>query len=242
MMTFRHCLYLIVAASLFAGCGATSQTSKLTEETQARISNTRASAGFLGDYSMLRKGEGDEAMLVYRNPTVDWTSYDKVKLDPVTIWRGGDSPLKDVPEEELQHLANELGSQLNAALKKDYQMVNQAGPGVLHLQVAITEASKSNPAGDILTTINPITRVASGGKKVASGTEAFVGKASVEGKITDAQSGTLLLAAVDRRGGGKYLWKGINKWKDVEKAYEYWAKKLQWRLCDLRGGKDCKKP
>ena len=60
--------------------------------------------------------------------------------------------------------------------------------------------------------------------------------------ITDAQSGTLLLAAVDRRGGGKYLWKGINKWKDVEEAYEYWAQGLQWRLCDLRGGKDCKKP
>ena len=215
MMKFRECMYLIVAASLLAGCGATSQASKMTDEAQAQIS---ASTGFLGDYSMLRKGEDDEALLVYRNPNVDWKSYDKVKLDPVTIWRGGDSPLKDVPDEELQALANELGSQLNTALKKDYQMVNQAGPGVLHIQIAITEASKSNPAGDILTTIHPATRITSAGKKLATGTESFVGKASVEGKITDAQSGTLLLAAVDRRGGGKYFWKGINKWKDVNKA------------------------
>ena len=242
MMRFRECMYLIVATSLLAGCGATSQASKITDETRAQMESKGGSTGFLGDYSMLREGKDDEALLVYRNPNVNWKSYDKIKLNPVTIWRGGDNPLKDIPEDELRDLANELGSQLNNALKKDYQMVDHAGPGVMHLQVAITEAGKSNPAGDILTTIHPGTRATSGIKKLATGTESFVGKASVEGKITDAQSGTLLLAAVDRRGGGKYLWKGINKWKDVEKAYEYWAQKLQWRLCDLRSGKNCEKP
>ena len=94
MMTFRQCMFLIVAAIILAGCGATSQATKLTEETQAQISKKGSSTGFLGDYSMLRKGEDDEALLVYRNPNVDWKSYDKIKLDPVTIWRGGDDPLR----------------------------------------------------------------------------------------------------------------------------------------------------
>lgn len=242
MLTFRQCLYLIVAASFLAGCGATSQTSKVTAETQAQLSETYSSTGYVGDYSMLRKGEGDEALLFYRNPSVNWKSYDKVKLHPVTISRGGDNPLKDVPEKELQYLANELWSQLNNALKKDYQIVNQSGPGVLHIQVAIIEAEQSNPTGNILTTLQPGTRAVSTGKKLASGTESFIAKASVKAKITDSQSGALLLAGVDRRGEGKHLWKGINKWEDVEKAYEYWAQKLQWRLCDLRAGKDCNKP
>ena len=90
----RQCMYLIVSASLLAGCGATSQASKVTDETKAQIESTGASTGFLGDYSVLREGEDDEALLIYRNPTTAWKSYDKVKLDPVTIWRGGDSPLK----------------------------------------------------------------------------------------------------------------------------------------------------
>jgi hypothetical protein len=35
-------------------------------------------AGFLGDYSMLREGEGKEAQLVYLNPGADFSGYDAI--------------------------------------------------------------------------------------------------------------------------------------------------------------------
>jgi hypothetical protein len=46
---------------------------------------------------------------------------------------------------------------------------------------------------------------------MAFGTESFVGKASVEIKATDSQTGELLEAMIDRRGGGKYFWKPFHR-------------------------------
>jgi hypothetical protein len=44
------------------------------------------------------------------------------------------------------------------------------------------------------------------------------------------------MAAVDERVGAKTL-RGLGgTWKDVEEAYDYWAKKLRQRLTELRGG------
>ena len=67
-------------------------------------------SGFLGDYSLLREGqrstimEGveDQALLIYRNPDADWRKYKKIQLDPVTIWKGENSQLKDVSVEDRQ--------------------------------------------------------------------------------------------------------------------------------------------
>ena len=44
-------------------------------------------SGFLGDYSVLRKGGKGEAEFVYQNPNVNWTRYRSIQLDPVTYWR-----------------------------------------------------------------------------------------------------------------------------------------------------------
>src|SRR5207247_1224927 len=35
-------------------------------------------------------------------------------------------------------------------------------------------------------------------------------------------------------GGGKYAWKSLERWGDVEAALTYWAKKSRWRACLLR--------
>ena len=64
----------------------------------------------------------------------------------------------------------------------------------------------------------------------------------MEAKITDAETGKILMEAVDRRGGTKDLSGMTNEWNDVEKAYDYWADALRFRLCLLRGGTDCVEP
>ncbi len=42
--------------------------------------------GFLGDYSEMRKGSGLEGQLIYINPRADFTRYNAVILDSVTLW------------------------------------------------------------------------------------------------------------------------------------------------------------
>jgi hypothetical protein len=99
------------------------------------------------------------------------------------------------------------------------------------------------PFLDLATNLYPAALVLSQGKRLAAGTNSFVGDASVDAKGTDAQDGTLMFAAVDRRGGGKYLLKNrFDRWADVEEAFSYWAKKVRWRLCEQRGGVNCEEP
>jgi uncharacterized protein DUF3313 len=196
-------------------------------------------SGFLGDYSLLRKGVEGEASFVYRkydNDHAKWSSYKQILLEPVQIWKGKNTELN---KEDAEYLAKIAWSRLDEELRKDYTMAGDTGVGVLRIQVAITEAGATVPVVDLITTLYPGTRLISEGKRWATGTESFVGTASVEVKVTDSQSGEVLGAAVDRRGGGKYLTKGFQKWTDVEEAFTYWAKQLRWRLCLERGVPGC---
>jgi uncharacterized protein DUF3313 len=222
------------------GCAAT-QEAKSVEK-----------SGFLGDYSLLKEGERstvsggsaeNQALLVYKNPAADWRKYKKIQLDPVTLWMSQkDSQLKDVSVEDRQRLAALLWKQLDEQLRKDYEMTSQGGPDVLRIQAAITEAGDSNATLDTVTSIVPQTRLLSGMKSLATGVSLFTGSASAEMKITDTEMGTLLLAAVDRRGGTKSLRGVTNEWNDVEEAYRFWAEKTRYRLCQWRGGMNCVEP
>ena len=222
-----------------AGCAAT-QGAKSVEK-----------SGFLGDYSMLKEGqrstikEGaeDQALWVYKNPAADFRKYRKVWLDPVTVWVSQkDSQLKDVSVEDRQRLAALLWSKLDEELRKDYQMTNQPGPDVMHIQAAITEAGESNAVLDTVTSVVPQTRMLSGMVSMGRGVSLFTGSASAEMKITDSSTETLLVAVVDRRGGTKSLSGVTNSWHDVEEAYRFWAEKVRYRACQWRGGMNCVEP
>lgn len=216
---------------LLAGCSKTYQTGTGMGEVEK--------SGFLGDYSMLRSGQEGEATLIYRKYEDDhakWRSYTQILLEPVQIWKGKNTELN---KEDAEYLAKVAWSRLDEELRKDYKMASGPGDGVLRIQVAVTEAGASFPVLDLITTLYPGTRLVSEGKRWAAGTESFVGTVSVEGKVTDSQTGELLGAAVDRRGGGKYVTKGFQKWADVEEAFTYWAKQLRWRLCLGRGVPGC---
>lgn len=222
---------LLSAVVLLAGCAQTQQMRSVEK------------SGFLGDYSMLRKGEKDEALLIYWNQHADWAFYDKVIIDPVTIWLSKDSNLASLSPEVRQSLANYLWSQLYDVLRMDYKIAINPERGTLRIQAAITDAEASNPVLDTVSSLVPQLRILTGAKGVvAGGKPGFVGEASAEVKITDAQSGELLAAAVDRRAGTKSLKGSTHSWNDVEEAYQYWVKKLKYRLCLERGKTSCVEP
>lgn len=201
-------------------------------------------SGFLKDYSKLHAAadETEPTLLYVRPDKAKFKSYTKIWLEPVQVWRGEKSEAKELDKEDATHLSQFLWSRLHEELRKDYTMVQAPGPDVMRLRVGITEASKNIPVLDNLTAAWWITMVLSKGKKYIGGTEAFVGKASIEEEATDSQTGELLAAGVDRRGGGKYAWKSLHPWGDVEAALTYWAKKSRWRACLLRGDATCEKP
>ena len=230
LMNQRTTLIFIIVLFFLQGCAATQQRRDVVK------------TGFLSDYSILTEGKGDhEALLRYINPDADWRSYDKVILDSVTVWK--DEETQDVSPEDLQMLTDFAYSHFHEALTQDYTIVGLPGPGVMHVALAITEAEASSPTADVVTSIIPQTRILTGIKGYAvGGKPGFVGSAGLEAKVTDAQTGKILLEAVDRRGGTKDLSGMTNDWNDVEKAYIYWAAALRYRMCMLRGGSNCVEP
>ncbi len=214
-------IILISMITLFVGCAPTYQARKVE------------TSGFLGDYSMLQEGDKGEAQYIYINPDADFAAYDKVVFDPVEVWCSVDSK---IPREDLHNLASHLHNKVIVKLEEDYEIVETQGPGVMHISVALTEAKKSKVGMDIITTILPQSYLMSGARKLATGTNSFVGEASIEGKITDSNTGERLAAVMDRRSGGKTLKGSTKAWNDVEEAFQYWAAKLIKRLRELRAG------
>lgn len=219
-------------ALLVGGCAETYQVKGDVEKT-----------GFLVDaYPLLKPGKEGEANLVYINPEAKWRIYNKIMLDPVTVWLGKDAVAKDtgvVPPDDVRALANLAYQKLSEQLAKDYALVQESGPEVMRLSAALTDVEHGMPVLDAVSTIHPATHIISEGKKLASGTHSFVGGASVEVRIVDSQTGKLLGAGIDRRAGGKTLTKGFGYWADVENILDYWAAKIRWRLCTQRKGTDC---
>lgn len=201
-------------------------------------------SGFLKDYSKLHAAtnETDSTLAYFMPDKAKFKSYTKVWLEPVQVWRGEKSDAKDLDKEDATYLSQFLWSRLEEEFRKDYVMVQEPGPGVMRLRVGITEAGKNIPVLDNLTAVLPIAMVLSDANKSLGGTESFVGKAAIEVEVTDSQTGELLAAAVDRRGGGKYAWKSLHRWGDVEAAYTYWAKKFAWRACMMRVDFTCEPP
>jgi hypothetical protein len=230
-MIWLNGIVFMTVVALVSGCAATQPTS------------TAEPAGFLGDYSMLQKGEEGKAQLRYINQRATWANYKKVIVDPVTVWLGKDGQLKEIEPEDRQRLANDLWTKIGDVIKQDYEIVHEAGPDVLRIQAAITEAETSNPVMDTISSIHPGSKILSGGVGMARGGQpSFVGEASLEVKITDAKSGALLVAIVDQRAGTKSISGSTDSWHDVEAAYQYWANTLRYRLCKLRGGANCVEP
>ncbi|MCC6766575.1 MAG: DUF3313 domain-containing protein [Deltaproteobacteria bacterium] len=190
-------------------------------------------SGFLGDYAQLREGGEGQALLVYVDPSVRFSTYRKMIIDPVTIWR--DAGTKDIPPDEAQDLIDDLDDVLRMTLDDDYQLVKEPGPDVLRLRVAITEAEGSwrvvdGRLGDELDEDLRAVKT----KEPSDATKSFVGKAGVEAEILDSTSGKRLAAAIDRRVGARTLKPEKNAWSDVERAFRYWADRLRDRLGELR--------
>ena len=190
-------------------------------------------SGFLGDYSDLREGEGDEALLIYINPAADFSQYSAVMIDSVTLWRSAET--SKVSAEDQQALTDYFYAALQKQLDKDYKIVDAPGAGVMRLRAAITEASGANVVAAGVTTVVPQLRLITTVGGMATDTAAMVAEAGLEGEITDSLTGTRLVAAVDRRAGTKTLRGGMGKWSRVEESFDYWAERLQKRLAELRG-------
>lgn len=189
-------------------------------------------SGFLGDYSQLKEGQDGEALKLYINPSYQQScnTYNKVLIEPVSIWVRDNSDLADLDAEERSTLVNHLHGSLVNELGKHYQIVNTPQPGTLRIRTAITEAEGSWVVLDTVSSFVPQLLVMSKLKEIATGTATFVGRASGEAEITDAVTGERFASAVDSIVGAKSVTGVTSQWDDVTRAFDAWSGRLAYRL------------
>jgi hypothetical protein len=188
-------------------------------------------SGFLGDYTMLKAGEGDQAQLVYLNPGFEPARYGSVLLSPVTLWAGeGESGLSKLSREDQQMLADRLHTALHDALAKDHALVEQPGPGVLRVSAALTDAKGSNVPLDVVATVIPQIRMGAMLVGMGADTAGTVGRVTGELEVADSASGERLIAAVDERVGTRGIGGMTDKWDDLQRAFDDWAERVRARV------------
>jgi len=225
-------LFLAVAAGcllMLAGCGSGYHARDMPLRTT------------LVNPSILERGTGDEALYRYINKSIDVHKYHSILLDPVMITKDG--TLDAETRANYQKLADNAYSLLAAELGKDYKLVKTPEAGCMRLQMGILDADPSSPVSNVLSSLTPIGMVVNLVTYSSTGKPSGVGEISMEMKVTDAVSGELLGAAVDRRVGGENPDSVVNTWADANSGLEWWAKRTRFFLCMARtGGVGCEKP
>ncbi len=194
-------------------------------------------AEFLKDYSQLTKG--DKAQLRYVDPLANFKSYKSILMDPVKLFASTEHRMDDISYEEWQALLNYLDAAVRDHLSKDYTFVQKAGPGVIRLRIALTQADRSNVPLDTVSTVVPVGLAISALKAAITGKHSFVGAAGIEAELLDSQTGKRLAAAVDHRVGSKVTgeFNKFDEWHTVKDAIDYWTQNLQDFLAEQRADK-----
>ena len=133
---FSRLTIALFSVLLIQGCAPTQQAHDVK------------SSGFLGtDYARLKQGNEGKALLVYENANANLGKYDKIHLDPVTIWMSGKSAFEGISATDRQRLADDFYTALHKELSQDYGLIDQLGSGVMRVQVALTDAKGSLSRG-----------------------------------------------------------------------------------------------
>jgi hypothetical protein len=225
----------LAAALLASGCSTTveSQPSAAKALESGRPMPPAVTSFFGDDASKLAPGPEGGAALAYVNPNAQWSKYTKIQLMPVEFWASADSK---VSESDQQMLTSYFYNKLQADLSQSFTLVNQPGPDVLTLRIALMDATTATPGLRSVSVIVPQARVLNGLQSLATGSYAFVGSAEAEMKATDSTTGELLAGAVDQRAGGMGLKGAVSfQWGDSENAMDYWAQRINSRLLQLQG-------
>ncbi|MEW6518660.1 MAG: DUF3313 domain-containing protein [Thermodesulfobacteriota bacterium] len=210
---------MILAIFILAGCAASGM-------------KTVKKSGFLQDYDQLKPGGDDQAALVYIKPGINLKPYNKLMFERIRVLLSDKADYQAVDPVLLKELTDYYQNAIFNAVKGGYEIVDQPGPDVLRVRVAITQLQPSSPVANTMSTIIPVGMVVAGATKAATDENLGTGEAGTEFEMLDSVTGERLAAAVDRRQGGKMAFRG--KWDDTEAAFDFWAKRFRTRLDEMR--------
>ena len=196
--------------------------------------------GFLSSYETLERGEGHRSERVRVAADADLSGFDKVVLDPVTVWRGAESRADGLSPAQLQLLSDYVYALLKQELAKRFELVSAPSPDTLRVQVALTKRDEADVVVEIFSRVLPRSRTIELVESFAANDLAMTGAAQLEYRIGDAVSGAILVEGLDRKVGGRPLdTEGLPRWGDASTVLRFWVDRFAYDLCTAQRGHDC---
>jgi hypothetical protein len=212
-------------------------TAQAQDSSKPQESESKEVSGFLGDYSGLYPDPKNGDLLIYEKSKDILKNYRKFIIDPVTVYLLPGAENRGIDPDDLDRLARYFEDAItDQLLESGYEVVTEPGPGVLELEIAITNVEptggKKNAALKAGATAVSVVTVPGISLLVP---RLSIGRAGIEGDMIDSVSGERMVAFVTGKGGRKWF-SGLNaykKWGDIEAAFRSWAKNFRKRLDEL---------
>ncbi len=243
MRTIRRWIVFFVIGLLAAGC-ASSRSGRDVEvnlkETAEVITvpsgESVTVSGFLGDYSNFHEGPEGGPILFYEKEPDALQGYRKFIIHPILIYFHSEAKGFAVDPDRLDKLSDTFRDAVIENLEKGgiYQVVEEPGPAVARVRIAITD-------------VKPV-RMGAGSKTgtIIGGTilifpgagllfpNLSTGEAGIEAEVVDTVSNERLAAVIDHKSGRRFFnIRGALAWGDVKKAFGMWAREFRQYLDDL---------
>jgi len=215
-------------------------------------------AGFLPDYSKFAPASDGSGAEAWQEPNTELKKYNKILFERILVWYKNDAEFKGIDPTALKALVDYFHSAIVKQLGNTYPVVNEPGPDVMRIRIAITQLVPTQTEMSMVMTAVPFGEVgdlASGAlvKGGSLGSAPYLGDAAIEAMGVDSMTGNLLLEYVERRMGQKYdvdlnkgaesavttgysnYFKSFTSWGYTKEAFDYWAQKFRKKLDEIHG-------
>lgn len=225
-MIMKVMLVAFVASSLVVPLGCTKQQQVKKDY-----------SGFLENYPSFKPGPEGGVTKVYFKEGVDFSRYHKVMMDHVVFFLNDEAKGKGIQPDTLKELADTFHEAVFEALKGAYPIVDQPGPDVMRIRLAITELVPGKPGLTLVTTAMPGGSAVKVVKYAATGSHSFVGETAMEAEVLDSLTNERIAAAIDNRKKVKTIkiTEGMTKWGETKDVLKFWAKRLRTWLDETHG-------
>lgn len=194
---------ILITACLCGGCAS-------------RPSQTRS--GFLTSYEDIRRINDTESGYLDKELLASITSL-RIVETRVIVDKTPDGSA--IPAHDISLIEAQIHASLEKSLSPSYAIVDQDGPGVGRLRVAVTEVKKPT----VILNLHPASKL----------TGAGLGGATIESEVIDAESGKPAAILIESRKGDQFEIDTLSDFDDALDAVDAWAVAWRKRLDSARG-------
>lgn len=246
----RSIARIMLAAGLLSVCaGCATQRPAAQPAASAAPSLPALESGFLTNYSRLQPSDQSPSVLFYRDPTLK-RGFRKILFRPVQVWRGADRRLDDIPESDLQYLADSFYRAMTSRLRRSFELVDKPGVNVLEIQLALTLVTKPHQKVDFFSTDVPIRNLPERTRELGDATKTFIHDCALEAEFSVSgpppakadgdkrrhRKRVVKAAFFDKRRGNETSKGNVQTWSDVDAVFDRWADVMDSQLVGLKDG------